>query len=78
MTKQTRLYSATESHFLPKFNFLTSRYFREFVVAWHNLVYPQTSGYLLINRIEGQRFVLPLFEDGFESGNTAAWSDTVP
>lgn len=50
----------------------------EFVVAWHNLVYPQTSGYLLINRVEGQRYVLPLFEDGFESGDTAAWSDTVP
>lgn len=50
----------------------------EFVVAWHQILYPQTSGYLLNNRIDAQRFVMPMFEDGFESGNTAAWSDTVP
>ncbi len=28
--------------------------------------------------IQGQRFSVPLFADGFESGDTSAWSTTVP
>ncbi len=38
-----------------------------FVVAW-----PQGSD------VRGRRFVVPLFADGFESGDTSAWTDTVP
>ncbi len=28
--------------------------------------------------IQGQRFAVPIFADGFESGNTSAWSSAVP
>ncbi len=28
--------------------------------------------------IQGQRFTVPIFADGFESGDTSAWSNTVP
>ena len=30
------------------------------------------------NDVKGRRFVVPLFADGFESGDTSAWTNTVP
>lgn len=50
----------------------------EFVVAWHNLVYPQGGGYNLVNSVRGQRYEFFLFADGFESGDTTNWSQTSP
>lgn len=48
----------------------------EFVVTWTSLGSngDDSSGH----SIQGQRYVLPLFADGFESGDLSAWSHSVP
>lgn len=47
-----------------------------FVVAWRSFGSSgtDTSG----RSVQAQRFLTPLFADGFESGDTSAWSTTVP
>ena len=47
-----------------------------FVVVWTSIGSAGTdnSG----GSIQGQRFATPLFADGFESGDTSAWSSTLP
>ncbi len=48
-----------------------------FVVAWYGYSGQDGSGY----GVQGQRFRThsrDIFTDGFESGNTQAWSATVP
>lgn len=44
----------------------------EFVVTWGS-IYATNDTY---NSVQGQRFVPPLFADGFESGDVSAWSAT--
>lgn len=46
-----------------------------FVVVWHSVGSSgtDTSG----RSIQGQRFAIPLFADGFESGDSSAWSSTL-
>ena len=46
----------------------------DFVVVWQDD--SQQDGNA--RGIQGQRFALPIFADGFESGDTGAWSSTVP
>jgi hypothetical protein len=46
----------------------------DFVGAWQAQAAPDEAGF----GIYGQRFGLALFADGFESGGTAAWSNTQP
>ena len=47
-----------------------------FVVVWHS---DGSSGSDYDSySIQGQRYGPPIFEDGFESGDTSAWSNTVP
>ncbi len=43
-----------------------------FVVVWRS---PQDGSNM---GIVGQRFLPPIFGDGFESGDTSAWSSTAP
>lgn len=51
----------------------------DFVVVWYSQMYPQSGGsYLLVNSTHGQRFSSPFFADGFETGDTSSWSETVP
>jgi len=49
----------------------------DFVVVWHSSSYAYPYGHYDTN-IKAQRFTTPLFTDGFESGDTSAWSNSVP
>lgn len=49
----------------------------KFVVAWQSYYY-KYGGISAYNHIQGQRFQSAFFADGFESGDTAAWSATFP
>ncbi len=48
----------------------------DFVVVWESSGSSGSDSSL--SSIQGQRFAVPLFADDFESGNTSAWSSTVP
>jgi hypothetical protein len=47
-----------------------------FVVVWQSDGSFGTDNFL--TSIQGQRLIMPLFADGFESGGTAVWSSSVP
>ena len=47
-----------------------------FVVVWASVGSSGSDSDL--QSVQGQRFVNPLFMDGFESGDTSAWPETVP
>lgn len=47
-----------------------------FVVVWHSSYY--AGGLYAVEHIQGRRVRRDFFADGFESGNTAGWSQTVP
>jgi len=47
-----------------------------FVVVWAS--YGSSGNDTSSNSIQGQRFAIALFADGFESGDTTAWSSSVP
>ncbi len=48
----------------------------DFVVVWSS--FGSSGSDSAGESIQGQRFAVPLFTDGFESGDTSAWSNTVP
>lgn len=48
----------------------------EFVVVWNS--YGSYGSDSSSGSIQGQRFATSIFTDGFESGDTSAWSSTVP
>ncbi len=48
----------------------------DFVVVWESTGSSGTD--TSSNSIQAQRFAVPILSDGFESGDTSAWSDTVP
>ena len=49
-----------------------------FVVAWSSYGSSGTDDYW--HSVQAQRYIVPtsVFADGFESGNTAAWTVTIP
>ena len=47
-----------------------------FVVVWDSNGSSGTDTSYL--SVQGQRYAPPIFADGFESGDTSAWSNTVP
>lgn len=47
----------------------------ELVVVWTSIA---SSGSDTFYSVQARRFVVPLFTDGFEAGDTSAWSTTVP
>jgi len=47
-----------------------------FVVVWNSIGSAGTDN--SSSSIQGQRYGTPIFTDGFESGDTSAWSSTVP
>jgi hypothetical protein len=47
-----------------------------FVVVWQSEGSFGTDNFL--TSIQGQRLIMPLFADGFETGDSAAWSSSVP
>ncbi|MGB5343614.1 MAG: hypothetical protein WBP67_16140, partial [Thermoanaerobaculia bacterium] len=46
-----------------------------FVVVWDSIGSAGTD--ISGSSIQGQRYEAPIFTDGFESGDTSAWSSTV-